>query len=59
MEKNVLLIDDEAALRRYVSMGLMQGVSFSEIENTIRTKFKTLDNVQKIKEWSVLTLFEA
>jgi DNA-binding NtrC family response regulator len=72
MEKNILLIDDEAALRRHVSMGLMQqgyhtepcengmkGTSFSEIKNTIRTKFKTLDGVLRIKEWPILTLFEA
>jgi DNA-binding response OmpR family regulator len=38
---------------------LMKGTSFSEIENTIRTKFKTLDGVLRIKEWPILTLFEA
>jgi FixJ family two-component response regulator len=37
---------------------LMKGASFSEIENTIRTKFKPLDGVLRIKERPILTLFE-
>jgi DNA-binding Lrp family transcriptional regulator len=38
---------------------LMQGTSFGEIENTIRNKFKTLDGVLRIKEYPIITLFEA
>jgi DNA-binding response OmpR family regulator len=44
---------------KYDIVLLMKGASFSEIENTIRTKFKTLDGVLRIKEWPILTLFEA
>ncbi|MBI4721283.1 MAG: response regulator [Chitinivibrionia bacterium] len=44
---------------KYDIVLLMKGTSFSEIENTIRTKFKTLDGVLRIKEWPILTLFEA
>jgi DNA-binding Lrp family transcriptional regulator len=44
---------------KYDIILLMKGSSFSEIENTIRTKFKTLDGVLRIKEWPILTLFEA
>ncbi len=72
MEKNIWLIDAEAALRRHVSTGFtrqgyytgpcgkgMKGTSFSKIENTIRTKFKFLDGILRIKEWPILILFEA
>lgn len=45
-------------LGKYDIVLLMKGTSFSEIENTIRTKFKTLDGVLRIKEWPILTLFE-
>ncbi len=45
-------------LGKYDIVLLMKGASFSEIENTIRTKFKTLDGVLRIKEWPILTLFE-
>jgi CheY-like chemotaxis protein len=38
---------------------LMRGTSFTEIENTIRNKFKTLDGVLRIKEYPIITLFEA
>jgi CheY-like chemotaxis protein len=44
---------------KYDIVLLMKGTSFSEIENTIQTKFKTLDGVLRIKEWPILTLFEA
>jgi len=44
---------------KYDIVLLMKGTSFSEIENTIRTRFKTLDGVLRIKEWPILTLFEA
>ena len=44
---------------KYDIVLLMKGTSFSEIETTIRTKFKTLDGVLRIKEWPILTLFEA
>jgi CheY-like chemotaxis protein len=37
---------------------LMKGTSFAEIGNTIRTKFKPLDGVLRIKEWPILTLFD-
>jgi DNA-binding Lrp family transcriptional regulator len=38
---------------------LMKGTSFTEIENTIRNKFKTVDGVLRIKEYPIITLFEA
>ncbi len=38
---------------------LMQGTSFAEVGNTIRNKFKTLDGVLRIKEYPIITLFEA
>jgi CheY-like chemotaxis protein len=38
---------------------LMQGTSFAEIEHTIRNKFKTQDGVLRIKEYPIITLFEA
>ncbi len=37
---------------------LMKGTSFSEIENTIRGKFKTMEGVLRIKEYPIITLFE-
>jgi DNA-binding response OmpR family regulator len=43
---------------KYDIVLLVKGTSFSEIENTIRTKFKTMDGVLRIKEWPILTLFE-
>lgn len=43
---------------KYDIVLLMKGTSFSEIENTIRTKFKPMDGVLRIKEWPILTLFE-
>lgn len=43
---------------KYDIVLLMKGASFSEIENIIKTKFKTLDGVLRIKEWPILTLFE-
>jgi len=44
---------------KYDIVALMKGTSFSEIENTIRSKFKTLNGVLRIKEWPIITLFEA
>jgi DNA-binding Lrp family transcriptional regulator len=43
----------------YDIVALMKGTSFTEIENTIRNKFKTLEGVLRIKEWPIITLFEA
>jgi DNA-binding Lrp family transcriptional regulator len=37
---------------------LMKGTSFTEIENTIRSRFKTVDGVLRIKEYPIITLFE-
>ena len=37
---------------------LMNGTSFSEIENIIRSKFKTMEGVLRIKEYPIITLFE-
>lgn len=44
---------------KYDVVLLMKGASFTEIEQTIRNKFKTLDGVLRIKEWPIITLFEA
>jgi DNA-binding Lrp family transcriptional regulator len=44
---------------KYDIVLLMKGTSFNEIGNTIRTKFKPLDGVLRIKEWPIITLFEA
>lgn len=44
---------------KYDIVLLVKGTSFSDIENTIKTKFKSLDGVLRIKEWPILTLFEA
>jgi CheY-like chemotaxis protein len=38
---------------------LMNGTSFSEIGNTVRSKLRTLDGVFRIKEYPIITLFEA
>jgi CheY-like chemotaxis protein len=38
---------------------LMKGTSFSEIENTTRNRFKTIEGVLRIKEYPIITLFEA
>jgi DNA-binding response OmpR family regulator len=43
---------------KYDIVALMKGTSFSEIENTIRNKFKPLDGVLRIKTWPIITLFE-
>jgi CheY-like chemotaxis protein len=37
---------------------LMKGTSFSEIESIIRNRFKTINGVLRIKEYSIITLFE-
>lgn len=44
---------------KYDIVALMKGTSFTEIEHTIRNKFKPLDGVLRIKEWPIITLFEA
>jgi len=38
---------------------LMKGTSFADIEHTVRSNFKPLDGVLKIKEFPVITIFEA
>jgi DNA-binding response OmpR family regulator len=38
---------------------LVRGTSFAEIEQTVRNSFKTLDGVLRIKEYPIITLFEA
>ena len=38
---------------------LMKGTSFSEIGQTIRSTFKAMDGVLRIKEYPIITLFEA
>jgi CheY-like chemotaxis protein len=38
---------------------LIRGTSFAEIEQTVRNSFKTLDGVLRIKEYPIITLFEA
>ncbi|MCX5814552.1 MAG: response regulator [Proteobacteria bacterium] len=43
---------------KYDMILLMKGTSFSEIGNTIKNKFKSLDGVLRIKEWPIITLFE-
>jgi len=43
---------------KYDILLLMKGTSFSEIDNTIKNKFKPLDGVLRIKEWPIITLFE-
>lgn len=59
----VLHFDDQVVYCDYTEgkydiVALMKGTSFIEIENTIRTKFKPLDGVLRIKEWPIITLFE-
>jgi CheY-like chemotaxis protein/nitrate reductase NapAB chaperone NapD len=44
---------------KYDIVLLMKGTNFSEIGNTIRNKFKPLDGILRIKEWPIITLFEA
>ena len=43
---------------KYDIVALMKGTGFAEIEHTIRSKFKPLDGVLRIKEWPVITLIE-
>ncbi len=43
---------------KYDIIALMKGSSFADIEKTIRSRFKTLDGVLRIKEWPIITLFE-
>jgi hypothetical protein len=38
---------------------LMKGTSFSEIGNIIRSRFKTMDGVLRIREYPIITLFES
>jgi DNA-binding Lrp family transcriptional regulator len=42
----------------YDIVALMKGTSFSDIENTIRNKFKPIEGILKVKEWPIITLFE-
>ena len=43
---------------KYDIVVLMKAASFVEIEHTIRTRFKPLDGVLRIKEWPIITLIE-
>lgn len=43
---------------KYDLVLLMKGSSFSEIDSTIKNKFKPLDGVLRIKEWPIITMFE-
>ena len=38
---------------------LVKGTSFSEIASAVRNRFKTMDGVLRIKEYPIITLFEA
>ncbi len=38
---------------------LMRGTSFADIERTVRARFKAMDGVLKVKEYPIITLFEA
>ncbi len=38
---------------------LMKGTSFSEIGSIIRSRFKTMDGVLRIREYPIITLFES
>jgi CheY-like chemotaxis protein len=44
---------------KYDIVLLMKGTSFAEIGNTIKNRFKPMDGVLRIKEWPIITLFEA
>jgi len=44
---------------KYDVVLLMKGSSFSDIGNTIKNKIKPMDGVLRIKEWPIITLFEA
>jgi hypothetical protein len=37
----------------------MKGTSFADIEHTVRSIFKPLDGVLRIKEFPIITIFEA
>jgi DNA-binding response OmpR family regulator len=59
----VLYFNDQVVYCDYVRgkydlVLLMKGTSFSEIDNTIKNKFKPLDGVLRIKEWPIITMFE-
>jgi len=59
----VLYFNDQVVYCDYVRgkydiVLLMKGSSFSEIDNTIKNKFKPLDGVLRIKEWPIITMFE-
>ena len=43
---------------RFNIVMLVRGTSFSEIEQTVRNSFKTLDGVLRIKEYPIITLLE-
>jgi CheY-like chemotaxis protein len=44
---------------KYDMVLLMKGASFADIGNTIKNKIKPMDGVLRIKEWPIITLFEA
>jgi len=59
----VLYFNDQVVYCDYVRgkydiVLLMKGSSFSEIDSTIKNKFKPLDGVLRIKEWPIITMFE-
>ncbi|MCX5806686.1 MAG: response regulator [Proteobacteria bacterium] len=55
---NDQVVNCDCTRGKYDIMLLMKGSSFSEIGNTIKNKFKSLDGVLRIKEWPIITLFE-
>jgi DNA-binding Lrp family transcriptional regulator len=44
---------------KYDLVLLMKGTSFADIGATIKNRFKPMDGVLRIKEWPIITLFEA
>jgi CheY-like chemotaxis protein len=44
---------------KYDMVLLMKGASFADIGTTIKNKIKPMDGVLRIKEWPIITLFEA
>jgi CheY-like chemotaxis protein len=53
------VVDCDRTSGKYDIVLLMKGTSFNEIGNTIKTKFKPLDGVLRIKEWPIITMVEA
>ena len=52
------VVDCDRTIGKYDIVLLMKGASFNEIGNTIKTKFKPLDGVLRIKEWPIITMVE-